>query len=153
MNCRQAEHELFASQDGARDETRRAALGAHVDACPACRKLQAALAGAVDALRTEAAQVRVPDAELEWQKLRREIRGGAESRAAASRGARAAWFALPLAAAAAVALMVMNPAGQDASPPPKRAEVARVEKPSSVVFVDDQSGFVFVWAEDDSKHI
>jgi anti-sigma factor RsiW len=159
MNCREATPQIFAERDGALDEIQRAALAEHLAHCAGCRKMRESFATAVDALRHSTEQVRVPDAELEWQKLRREIRGGAGSTAATSTR-RMAWFGLPLAAAAAVALaFFMNSPTSDQTDGAERTRLAiaksadpAVASPSTVVFVDDKSGYVFVWA-DEAKSI
>ncbi|MEO5958062.1 MAG: zf-HC2 domain-containing protein [Opitutaceae bacterium] len=159
MNCREATPQIFAERDGALDETQRAALAEHLTQCTGCQKMRDSFATAVDALRHSTEQVRVPDAELEWQKLRREIRGGAGSTAAASTR-RMAWFGLPLAAAAAAAVaLFMNtgPTNQTGATDQQRTAIAKGAdpagaSPSTVVFVDDKSGYVFVWA-DDTKSI
>lgn len=152
MDCREAQQRIFAERDGALDNSQRAALVAHTTHCASCREMRDRLATAIDSWRTSTRGVSVPDAELEWQKIRREIRGGAS---ATVRGVRLGWFALPVAAAAAIAVtFFVNPAG-DGSPAPKERTVARahveasVENASPVVFVDDKSGWVFVWAATD----
>lgn len=151
MNCREAESQIFAERDGALDNSQRAALAQHVGQCPGCRRLQQGFAVTIETWRVETQQVRVPDAELEWQKLRREIRGGAGSRAAAESKRRSlGWFSVPLAAAAAVALIfVLN----TESPEPTRdvakvTPTARADSPT-VVVTDEKSGWTFVVAADD----
>lgn len=150
MNCREAERHIFAERDGALDDSHRAALDGHVAGCATCRRVREQFALAFASLRGATAQVRVPDADLEWQKLRREIHGGAGSRAAARRSP-LAWFALPMAAAAAVVLaLFVNSPGTSPVPVEKVPAVAKataIESASTVVFVDDRSGYVFVWAD------
>jgi anti-sigma factor RsiW len=164
MNCREAEHHIFAERDGTLENNQRAALAAHVGTCSACRQFQVNLGKAVDTLRASTQQVRVPDAELEWQKLRREIRGGATASTTTQRRSSLAWFALPLATAAALALaFFINPrapnSGSSSSPNPTVAQVdptatSESESASTVVFVDDKSGWTFVWASNDgTQHI
>lgn len=151
MNCREAEHQIFAERDGALDETRRAALATHLAQCPGCQRMRENLATALDALRTHSQQVRVPDAELEWQKLRREIRGSAGSKSAMAEKRRSplAWLGLPLAAAAAIAITLsLRPVSDPAASGEQARTIAKAEAPSTVVFVDDQSGYLFVWADE-----
>jgi hypothetical protein len=96
--------------------------------------------------------VRTPDAELEWQKLRREIRGGAGSATAAkSARSRIAWFAIPLAAAAAIAVGLFVNQGADPSnaPAPVVARAKPVDNASTVIFTDAKSGWTFVVAADE----
>ncbi len=158
MNCREAESQIFAERDGPLDSVQRAALAAHVGSCAQCLRMQRTLGAAVVSLQSTARLVRVPDADLEWQKLRRTIRGGVT---ATSSQRRAAWFALPFAAAAALALaLFMNPewtsevGGSRSSVQVARTKAAAPgDRPATVVFVDDQSGFVFVWNADDAKQL
>jgi len=91
MNCREAEHSLFAERDGALDENQRAALVSHVHECSVCRQLQQNLTVALDALQMSSRQSPLPDTELEWQKLRREIRGGATAQTPAPRRSPITW--------------------------------------------------------------
>jgi anti-sigma factor RsiW len=158
MNCREAEKQIFAARDGALESTQRAALMQHLGACAACRHLEQGFSAVVSSWQTAAQTAPVPDSELEWQKLRREIRGGAGSQAAArmARRKRVAWFAIPLTAAAALAggLILNSGTTTEATPVATGHDVARVsanaaEKASTVVFVDDKSGWTFVVATDD----
>jgi hypothetical protein len=117
------------------------------------------LAAAIESWRTETVRVRVPSADREWQALRRRIRGGAEAAGAATPSTRRmsfAWLALPL-AAAVVALVLVLPFRHSSGPGPglSATAVARadaVEAPgknaSTMVFVDDRSGWLIVWASD-----
>lgn len=160
MNCRDVTPLIHAERDGTLDNLQRAALADHVAHCDACSRERATLAGAIDGWRAAVQNVRVPDAELEWQKLRREIRGGAGSRTAAreAKSSRFAWFALPLATAAAVAVAFFVMPSRDADTSAGAApQVARAtaghhlaSDASAVVFVDDKSGWVFV-VDDDAK--
>jgi len=156
MNCREAETQIFSARDGALDTTQRAALASHLAGCEMCRRVSEGFAAAIDGWRAETQQVRVPDAELEWQKLRREIRGGVGSKAAASRRSPLTWFAIPLAAAAAFAFaLVWNNSGSEtaAAPTPSVARATpsttSSDKSSTVVFTDEKSGWTFVVAADD----
>src|SRR5436305_1764787 len=106
MHCREAETQIFAERDGALDEVRRAALAQHLGECATCRQLRENFAVTITTWRSSVENMQVPDAELEWQQLRREIRGGAGSKAAAKRP-RLLLFAVPLAAAAAFAIALV----------------------------------------------
>lgn len=159
MNCREAEPLIFAERDGALDQTQRAALAQHVAQCAGCQRRQENLATGIAALRISAEQVRVPDAELEWQKLRREIRGGAGSKSAAPRRTPFTWLVAPLGAATVIAFAFFSnspssPLRQAANQPTQvvaaKSGGASVN-PSTVVFVDDKSGYVFVWADDSKR--
>src|SRR2546425_49103 len=147
MNCRQAEPQIFAERDGALDNSQRAALAQHIAECAACRRLREDFTVTIEAWRVTVQQVRVPDAELEWQRLRREIRGGAGSKSAATMRNRVTWFALPLAAAAALAIVYfVRPSGDNSATPAGNGQaVARAtggkpaaDNPSTIVFVDDK---------------
>lgn len=153
MNCRAAQRLLSADRDGALAAPERAGLDEHVRACAECRQFQVTLTEAGADLQTAAAQVKVPDEERAWQDIHRAIRAG---RPAATRSwwAPVRW-ALPLGAAAALAAVVaFVPTGSDddAAPATAIAPVARAEfvevpnNSSSVVYVDDQSGWLVVWA-------
>src|SRR5436853_1037078 len=116
MNSAQTHNPISAPRDGALDKTHRAALASHVTQCVTCRRVQQGFAAAIDGWCTEIRQTCVPDADLEWQKLRREIRGGAGSKAAATASKRSplTWFAIPLAAAATLTIaIVMNSGSSD----------------------------------------
>jgi len=156
MNCSEAESQIFAERDGTLDNSQRAVLALHLAQCASCRRLSEGFASTVNGWRAETQQVRVPDAELEWQKVRREIRGGAGSKSAA-RPARTflAWSALPVAAAAALVFVLMSKLGSPSPTTPNPA-VARVtnseaaaEKSPTVVFTDEKTGWTFVVAADD----
>lgn len=161
MNCREAQSQLYAEGTGAPNESSRAALAAHLEGCAGCRQIRDHLAAALTTWRTETAQLAVPDAEREWHAVRRRIRGG-DAATLADTGRRRSWLAwltLPLgaAAAAAIAVFVYLPPEkpQPAAVVPVPAHTARadfVEAPgnnaSTMVFVDDKSGWLIVWASD-----
>jgi hypothetical protein len=160
MNCREAQAQVFAERDGALDPLQRAALDSHVAECATCRRIRDDLAAVFMTWRVEVEKVPVPEAEREWHAVRRRIRGGVEAgaeRTSQPRRNLVPWLAVPLgaAAAAAVALFVtpQTPTAIRTSPP--AAQVARadsVEAPgnnaSTMVFVDDKSGWLIVWASD-----
>ena len=161
MNCREAQPQIYAERDGALDNTQRAALDGHLAQCDACRRIREELTAALTVWRTEALNVTVPDAEREWHAVRRRIRGGAESgagRTSRSRRNLFAWLVIPL-GAAAVALLVAPqtpPATQPAAVTTHIARANSVEAPgnsaSTMVFVDDKSGWLIVWASDANPH-
>jgi len=168
MNCREAEQQIFAARDGALDEFRRAALASHLDDCAACRRVQNDLSTFVETWREGSEQVRVPDPQIEWRKLQRRIAEPAQPRRS-----RATWLALPSAAFAAAALAIgvhLRPTSTPAIPTSKPAPVGVAAVPPSVatpsitvstainaapavVFVDDKSGWTFVWDGDSGQHI
>ena len=160
MNCREAQTQIFAARDGAPDESPRAALEGHVAHCAACRQIRDNLTAAFGAWRTDSARATVPDAEREWHAVRRRIRGGAEAASVSTRPRRSifAWLPVTLGAAAAVAIALMVVVQQGTSESRTgfgskvTARADSVEAPgneaSTMVFVDDKSGWVIVQASD-----
>ena len=154
MNCREAQSQLFAERDGALDAPTRAALDGHLAQCGDCQRRRENLTAALAAWRIEVVQTTVPNAELEWHAVRRRIRGAeTTSGSTRSRSPRQvfAWFAVPLGAAAAVALALFvgspGPAPVASLPQVARANTVEVAGDNAtVVVVDDQSGWLFVWA-------
>ena len=164
MNCREAQNQIFAERDGAPDDTRRAALAGHVAECPRCRKIRDDLAAAFIQWRTEVEKTPVPDADREWYAVRRRIRGGVEAGAEVivrPRRNLLTWIAIPVGAAAALALsfsVVLRNSPPTPVPTTQATKhVASVDSvetgknSSPMVFVDDKSGWVIVWASDTPK--
>lgn len=161
MNCRQARDDIFRERDGVLDSAGQSALLEHVTQCAACRRVRENAAAAMNAWRSEVDRVRVPEANAEWQKVRREIRQEARPDGSA-RHSIVKWLALPLAATAAlaVALFVVTPPPENGGQAVSIAAASDVsdgsapsDTASTVVFVDDKTGWVFVWADDGTKHI
>lgn len=159
MNCREAQSRIFAERDGALDNPQRVALEEHVAHCGDCQRIRNDLTTVFTAWRNDVSRAAVSDTEREWHAIRRQIRGGAEAGTAqVSRSRRNlfAWLAVPLGAAAAVAVALFvslqpAPTVEEAAKPVARiAHANSVEIPgdnaSTVVFVDDKSGWLFVWA-------
>jgi anti-sigma factor RsiW len=147
MNCHSAQRLLSAERDGQLPPGECTGLAAHVAGCAECRQFEAALRDAGEELKTAAGRVSVPDEERAWHDIRRELRAPA----AASR----AWWqlgrwALPLGAAAALAAVaVIGPSWTDEEGPQlvARAEFVEVAgDAASMVYVDDKSGWLVVWA-------
>ena len=146
MNCRAAQRLLSSERDGAPATPGCADLAAHVAGCAECRQFQAVLAEAGEKLRDAAARVTVPDEERAWQDIHREIRAARPARA--SRWQPVRWV-LPLGAAAALAAILAWVPSEDDLTPQTVARAEFVEVPndsSSVVYVDDKSGWLVVWA-------
>jgi anti-sigma factor RsiW len=156
MNCHRAEPLIFAERDRALAADERAILDAHLAACPACRQMRQRLADAADAWRQETAAAPVPDDALVWQAIRRRIRSPTTVDRTARRAWRPAttWIGLPLAAAAALAVVVVTSDRFRASSPPHLASpVAQAEyveagdaAASTLVYLDQESGWLIVWA-------
>ncbi len=181
MNCRDSESLILAERDGVLTKEQDAALSGHVAACPSCQHLRADLASALAAFKSGVAAVPAPDADDAWRDLQARLH--ATARPARKRPlAPVIWFAGPLAAAAAIALMFLPsrapiPLAPPPPPPPPpvaaapahdanaeaiMAEVARAEyveagdaNASTMVYVDKESGWLVVWATDtdDSSNI
>lgn len=158
MNCSEAQRHLFAAGDVALDNHQRAALDAHVAHCAACRRIGDDLAAALTTWREDNRLARVPDVEREWHAIRRRMRGAGSGDTSRSRRHVLPWLALPLGAAAAIALTFYvgqpnpSPATKSADTPAKHvARADSVEVPdnaSTMVYVDDKSGWLIVWASD-----
>src|SRR5688500_2627647 len=107
MNCREAQSRIFAERDGALNNSQRAALEEHVARCGDCQRIRDDLTTVFVTWRNDVNRAAVPNPDREWHAVRRRIRGGAEpGTAQVSRPRRNlfAWLALPLGAAAAVAV-------------------------------------------------
>jgi anti-sigma factor RsiW len=153
MNCRDAERQIFAERDGALDTSQRAALTEHVAHCAACRDTRNHLAAAIESWRHSTQAVVSPDPVREWEALRRQIRGGVSSVAQPSRRRNVIpWLALPIGAAAAVAVALFvnrpEPSANDVRQVARADAVEVSAGAGSVVVVDDKSGWVVIWEGD-----
>lgn len=156
MNCRDAERQIFAERDGALESSQRAALAEHVAQCAACRQTRNVLSAAISSWRSSTQAAPMPDPTREWEALRREIRGGIPAVAQATqRRNLVPWLALPVGAAAALAVVLMT--NQPAPVPAPARQIAKTEAvevsagDGSVVYVDDKSGWVVVWEGDSQR--
>jgi anti-sigma factor RsiW len=140
MNCRAIEPLLLAERDGVLTPEQHAALAQHVAACPACRQERLIYGEAVTFLKTDAANIPVPDIDREWRAVRAQLSNPAKP--AKKPLAPVIWFGAPLAAAAAlaVALFVSRPVAPTAAP----EEAAD----ATIAYVDSDSGWLVVWAAD-----
>lgn len=162
MNCRDIEPLLLAERDGVLTPKQHADLATHVAGCPACRRERAIYGEAVTFLKTDAANVVVPDADKEWRTIRAQIQGAAAKPGKKSPLAPVIWFTAPLAAAAALVIAFLSgPQTPDTesqillNPAPPGAEAARADfveagdaNASTMVYVDKDSGWLVVWAAD-----
>lgn len=144
MNCHDAETLLQLERDGALEAGGRASLAAHVSECAHCRQLQVKLTAVSQVLQQEAAHVRTPEPMIEWRKLQRTLHQ--ESRPALAGWLR--WLTIPAAIGAAAALALYVQPGSNPEPQPKErvVRVEAVREPSAIVYVDDRSGWTFVWS-------
>lgn len=147
MNCRECER-LLLGEEGEHSATAAAAVAAHVQDCPTCRALQDSLAAALGQWRTEAA-AQAPDAAAAWRSLRPRL---AARPARSRRLAPLLWLSAPLAAAAALTLVFLRPAPAERDHDSIFAHADYVEagnpSASTVVYVDNDSGWLVVWAAD-----
>jgi hypothetical protein len=157
MNCQDATNLLFAERDRTLARIEREALDEHLAGCPDCKVLRAGLADAATAWRETSAATAVPDPGGEWRVLRERLRPAPVASHGKPRHRRSTWIAwtgLPLAAAAAVALVVwLQPRPFAPSSDPDVAATARAEfveagdrSAATVVYVDQESGWLIVWA-------
>ncbi|MBI5691720.1 MAG: zf-HC2 domain-containing protein [Verrucomicrobia bacterium] len=160
MTCREAKSLLCADPESPLATGRRELLAAHLSDCPSCRQARDQLAAALANWKDSTDRAAVPDPALEWQKLRRRMHDQPATTAArATRFPALGWLAMPLVAAAAIAVVLLFPrdSAEDRPSGAPTAAVARadsVEAPggnaSTMVFVDDKSGWLIVWASDDT---
>ncbi len=158
MNCRDIEPLLLAERDGVLTSKQHAELAAHVAGCPACRRARAIYGEAVTFLKTDAANVAVPDVDQEWRAIRAQLQGEHAKPARKRPLAPVIWFSVPFAAAAALVFAFItthNPKPLTQDPAPLGAEIARADfveagdaNASTMVYVDKDSGWLVVWATD-----
>lgn len=151
MNCRAATRHLAVERDAPLSASLQAGLERHLASCPECARVRAALAESADAWRQNTARVTPPSPAAEWRELRASLHAAPPPRRIP------AWLfaagGLPLAAAAAwgvlLALRPPDPATEIAlHPAAARAEFIETGDDSSpVVFIDQSSGWLIVWAE------
>jgi hypothetical protein len=158
MNCRDIEPLLLAERDGVLTAEQHAALAAHVALCPACRQLRADLTEAALFLKTDAANVPVPDAGEQWRELRARLHGDKARTAKRHPLAPVIWFATPLAAAAAAIALVFfsdRPSPRPAVTAAPLVATASVDPigaddsaAPTMAYVDSESGWLVVWTMD-----
>ena len=150
MNCRDIEALLLAERDGVLPAARHAELAEHLAGCPACRHARATYGEAVAFLKTDAANVPVPDVDREWREIRAKIATPASAKKTRPL-APIFWIAAPLAAAAAIAVAVLRPTEHG---PSKAHSVAATPVESiapaspTIAYVDKDSGWLVVWCAD-----
>jgi anti-sigma factor RsiW len=162
MNCRDNESLILAERDGGLTKAQLASLSDHVTACPACARLRANLAAALDAYQAGVDAIPVPDTDEVWRDLQTRLHG-AEGKSSRRRPlAPIIWFGASLAIAAALALAFFvtrpapsTPATELANTPPPYdpsviagADFVEAGNPdaSTMVYVDKESGWLVVWA-------
>ena len=160
MTCREAEPLIFAARDGALDELRRAALAEHLGQCAACRAMQAELEDAATSWHAADAVIKTPAVEVEWHAIRRRIRGDQTGTVTtAARWLRPLWWSLATATGAAALAMAIfagprwfQPGSTGATSGSGYVSYVVVENTSdaTMVYEDEQSGWLVVWVSDDS---
>ncbi|WP_438482875.1 anti-sigma factor family protein [Oleiharenicola lentus] len=147
MDCRKTESLLLAERDGVLTTDQHAALASHVADCAACREFRAALVESALFLKTETANIAVPDIDQEWQAVRGQLAGtrNAARRTPKRQLAPIVWLSAPIAAAAALAIIFLNPSNATDS---STQIAAAGEAASTMVYVDKESGWLVVWASD-----
>ena len=158
MNCHAVQQLLSAERDQTLGADARSSIDAHVAGCTACRQMRTALAESANAWRTTTASVRVPDERLEWQRIRRRLHGEPDRATQPAQGIFTMWrSATFMAAAALVALGLFVAPAWFRGPPPVAIASAMAaadsvevggDAASAMVFVDDPSGWLVVWAAD-----
>ncbi len=146
MNCNEARRLLLASRDGP-PPPEAGALPAHLAGCPGCRRLQADLHAGFEAWSEAARSVTVPAADEVWREVR-------AARHRPTPPVRPSWVrvGLPLAAAAAVAVLLVQSPWRQASSDDLPTELAQVNfvvpgtpEASTLVYEDSESGWLVVW--------
>jgi anti-sigma factor RsiW len=147
MNCRDIESLLLAERDGVLPAERHADFAKHIAACPACRHRREAYGEAVTFLKTDAANVAVPDVDKEWREVRARLGANATESKKTRRLAPIIWFAAPLAAAAALAFAYLGYGPRGSSRDQLTAASAEAAA-QTIAYVDKDSGWLVVWADD-----
>ena len=177
MNCTSAQSHIFAARDTAPGAAEAAALADHVASCGECRALQESLTTATARLREADTTLRIPDAQREWHAVRRRIRTTDTDKAPAFSWVPNLRKLAPVTLVAVIALVAWfnlkapgdNPAAMDLEPTlasidtatdwgaledhfisSARAEFVETydEFASPFIFVDEESGWLVVWATD-----
>ena len=156
MNCRDIESLILAERDGVLTSGQHAALSAHVAACPVCQHLRANLGEAAAFLKTDAANVAVPDADKEWRAIRAQLHGEPVKPARRRPLAPVIWFSAPFAAAAAliIGFLLSRPEAPQSMPAQaaKHADASDTSV-STIAYVDKDSGWLVVWSTDGAPKV
>ena len=153
--CRDITDLLIAELDGALAPAELARVEAHVAGCALCRRQRALLAATPVALREATAAIPTPDADREWARLSQRIRETDASRPGAALVRRTAtWVWSATAAAVVIAIGLFNlPTGPTGSLASARADYVQAEgTTSTLVYVDQESGWLIVWADSASAN-
>ena len=174
MQCRHAQDQLLVARDAPLGAREAAELARHVATCADCRAVQNGIEAAVAAWRETEANVTVPDAQTEWHAVRRKLRQAPARPSLSAHWSRLLRLAAPLTAVAAIALIVWQSREPGIETVPSAAQIVAHdpdetwsemaqhfafaahaeyvetdnEEASPFVYVDDESGWLIVWASD-----
>lgn len=146
MNCPEARRLLSSSRDGP-PPSEADVLSAHLEGCPGCRRLQEDLRTGFESWTEATRSVAVPAADEVWREVR-------VARHRGTAPVRPAWVrvGLPLAAAAAVAVLLVQSPWRQPSPDGMGSNLAQVNfvvpgtpGASTLVYEDSESGWLVVW--------
>ncbi len=154
MNCHTAHQLLSAERDDLLSSDQRIALDAHLGDCSGCRTARSGVTASIATWRASTTSVKVPDVERAWQDIRRATR--ADQPVKGRRPTNALRWVAPLSLAAGLALVAsvaprwQNNAQAERLAGRETAYADFVDVPtdaSSIVYVDDQSGWLVVWSD------
>ncbi len=155
MNCHTAQEKLTRATDQASSESSDDALAVHLASCESCRQFAENLAAISPLIKEEIAAVPVPAADEEWQQLHRRL---SQTRKP-TKAARIVWLTAPLAAAAALIFAFIpsrTTTEESALTVAQTSQVDYVEianpEATAMVYVDRESGWLVVWADDSNGH-
>lgn len=157
MNCQTSQEQLLRAQDGLLPQQQQPGLDAHLSACPACREFQASLEQVAAGIKNEAASVPVPEFDETWKNIQSRLHTPEATKPISKRVAPIIWITAPLAAAAALVFAFLP--GQSTSEFPSlsvsetsitQVDYVETDDPNAttMVYVDKQSGWLVVWADD-----
>lgn len=158
MNCHKSHQLLSAERDGFLTADQQISLETHLKDCSRCRKVRPLVAASVESWRDSTASIQMPDVDRAWQDIRRAKRteGSANSRhyAGALRWIAPLGIAAGLAVIASVTPRWQNHAQAALVAQQEKAHADYVDVPSdasSMVYVDDQSGWLVIWSDGSSE--
>jgi len=157
MNCRIIQDNLTHAADGGLSASQQATVAAHVKSCAACRQFAEKLDAIPELLQNEADSVSLPAADEMWDEISAKLNTPHEQPTKSRKVAPIIWLTAPLAAAAALFFTFLPQQKNAAAPLIAASDMVQVdyveiEDPDStaMVYVDKQSGWLVVWADDPS---
>lgn len=161
MNCRTIQEQLMRATDRETASIQPSAIDAHVRTCASCQQFVASLETASAAIQADADAATVPTADAMWASVRSRLNETGKAEKQPRKVAPIIWIAAPLAAAAALAFAIfpgkpLAPQQVAAASVPQSSQVNYVEttdpNATTMVYVDKQSGWLVVWADDPSAN-